>query len=331
MRPRLLPKALVYAPSQDAGYPEGIVPAQLELCVIIPTKGRPLDLELAVESILRQSVLPDQLIIVDQSQSDDGRKNVERLFAKARSPAPEKIHLCYLRDATISGGATARNRGMEMAQGDIWLFLDDDVSLEADFLKEILGVYQQSPYVCGVSGIISNYEPPSWIFRLWASLFVRGTFHDERQPIYWRANHLRNSEPIVVTKLGGGLMSFRADAVRGYRFDENLRGVSDGEDVDFCMRLGQHAVLVIAPRARLAHRASSAGRDLGHWLRRSVRATHYLHRKNWNDGVENQLCFAWLNVGYVVVAAWAATRRRSLEPWHALWMGLQDAKVACRR
>ena len=33
-------------------------------------------------------------------------------------------------------------------------------------------------------------------------------------------------------------MSLRAAALGSIRFDENLRGVSDGEDVDLCMRLG---------------------------------------------------------------------------------------------
>jgi GT2 family glycosyltransferase len=296
---------------------------------IIPTKGRPSDLEAVVESVLGQSILPSQVIIVNQSPIDDGWRRVERLYADACWSVRQKVQLCHIGDATIPGLAAARNRAMEIARGDIWLFLDDDVVLERSFLEELVTVYQKHPEVSGVSGIICNYQTPSWAHRLWASVFVGGPFHDERQPIYWKADRLRNAEPIAVCKLGGGLMSFRAKAIGGHRFDENLHGVSDGEDVDFCVRLGPNAILTIAPRARLVHNSSPVGRDMGHWLRRDVRANYYLYWKNWSQSARNRLCFTWLNLGYLLVVSLAAMRRFSLNPWHAFWNGISDARAAC--
>ncbi len=292
--------------------------------LIIPTKNRPSDLELTVASILQQSVLPDQIIIVDQGHSDESDRQVEKLFAEASLSVREKVRLCYIRDTIIPGAAVARNRAMEIAQGDIWLFLDDDVLLEPDFLEELLDVYQQHPDASGVSGIISNYQPPSLAYWLWASIFVRGPFHDERQPIYWRADRLHNAEPVAVRKLGGGLMSFRARAISGVRFDENLCGVSDGEDVDFCTRLGPNATLLIAPRARLAHKGSPIGRAQDHWLRRFAQANHYLYHRDWRCGIGNRLSFAWLNLGMGLVATIASVRRASLAPWRALLEGARD-------
>jgi GT2 family glycosyltransferase len=298
--------------------------------VMIATKNRPSDLAAAVESVLGQSILPNQLIIVDQSQSDESQVRVEKLFAGAASPVREKVRHCYVRDATISGGAVARNRGMEMAQGDISLFLDDDVVLEANFLEELLSVYQRNPRVTGVSGIITDNERPPWAYQLWATVFVRDPFHDERQPIYWEADQLRNAEPIVVRKLGAGLMSFRVEAIRGHRFDEHLTGVSDGEDVDFCARLGPDAVLMIAPRARLTHKASPIGRAQDHWLRRFARANHYLYHRNWERGFRNGLTFVWLNIGLGLVASLASVQRASLVPWRALREGAHEGTRVAR-
>jgi GT2 family glycosyltransferase len=39
----------------------------------------------------------------------------------------------------------ARNRAMEAAEGDIWLFLDDDITLKKDFVDQFLAVYRDYP------------------------------------------------------------------------------------------------------------------------------------------------------------------------------------------
>jgi glucosyl-dolichyl phosphate glucuronosyltransferase len=297
--------------------------------VIIPTKSRPDSLTEAVESILKQSRPPEQLIIIDQSQMDESRICVEKVIAGAPESVREKVKLTYINDPAISGLTVARNRAMELAQGEVWLFLDDDVILEHDYVQEIISIYARYPGVSGVSGVVTNFRRPPVGFRLWSRLFENGPFHDDRPAIYWNAENLRRAGPIRVTRLGGGLMSFCAEAIRGMKFDETLSGVSDGEDVDFCARLGPKAILTITPRARLVHNSSPVGRDMGHWLRRNVRATNYLYWRNWNQGAQNRLCFAWLNVGYLLVAAWAATRRFSLDPCHAFWNGVRDARAAC--
>jgi len=294
--------------------------------VIIPTKDRPIDLGLTVESILRQSVVPNQVIIVDQSEDDESHKRVENSYREACSNARDAVQLDYVQNANISGGAIARNQGMELARGDIWLFLDDDVVLDFNFVEELLAVYQQHPHVMGVSGIISNYRKPYWAYRLWEFVFVRGPFRDERQPIYWNANRLRKSEPIRVGKFTGALMSFRAEAIRAHRFDENLIGVSDGEDVDFCARLGSDPFLVIAPRARLIHNKSALGRTQDHWLRRFAQANYYLYHRNWQRRKRNRLAFVWLKVGLGVAASLASVQRGALAPWCALREGAHEGR-----
>lgn len=123
-------------------------------------------------------------------------------------------------------------------------------------------------------------------------------------------------------------MSFRAGAVKGIAFDENLHGVSDGEDVDFCVRLG--AALFIGPAARLVHNQSPQGREQGHWLRRHARGTVYLYRRNWNRGWWNRACIAWLYAGYGLMATAGSILRLSAEPWRALLAGRREGMAAAR-
>jgi GT2 family glycosyltransferase len=286
-----------------------------QVSVIIPTKNRASDLAIAVRSLLGQAILPEQIVIVDQSTDDSGFKQVKTEFANTHG-----VRLDYIWNTSINGAAAARNYAMERATGDVWLFLDDDVVLEADFIERLLDVYREYPEAGGVSGIITNYLPPPLAFRLWSAIFALGPFHDERQPIYWACNQLRDSAPVPVRKFTSALMSFRASIIRNVRFDANHPGAL-AEDIDFCSRLPAATLMFIAPRARLLHNRSPLGRANDHWLRAHAQASCYLYVRNWQSGSKNRLCFAWLNVGYSLIIAVTCLKRRSFESWRAFQAG----------
>ena len=295
---------------------------------IIPTKNRPHDLALTVETLFRQTILPRELVIVDQSGSDDSRMNIESLYQALADDQRLQLHLHYIHDPLISGAAVARNVALARASCDILLFLDDDVELEPTFLAELLRTYATHPSVAGVSGVVTNYSAPPFAMRLWKQIFMRGPFRDDRERFYWEAATMRQGGVRRVTRLGGGLMSFRASAIGDVRFDERLRGVSDGEDVDFCMRLGTGAELLMNSHARLVHNASPSGRTTDHWLRRYLRGQIYLYRRNWNFGMKNHLCFLWFMTGATLIATLSSIRRISLGPLRALVLGHRDGATA---
>lgn len=273
--------------------------------VIIPTKNRADDLEIVIETLLQQTRLPTELIIVDQ--------NAIRSYQK-----PIPIPLRYIHNPELSGAATARNAGMDIAKGDVLLFLDDDVILDKDFIEQIVAAFQ--PGITGVSGIITNYKKPALTWRLWEGLFVRVPFLDDRQRIYWKAEKLINAEPIRIEKMTGALMSFRAEAVRALRFDPSLTGGSPGEDIDLCASLPEGSVLVMAPRARLVHKRSSAGREPIYWLALHAQVNNYLRERHWKHGIRNNAAYAWLTAGYAVAAMLSCIRKKSFDPWRR-WRG----------
>jgi hypothetical protein len=122
-------------------------------------------------------------------------------------------------------------------------------------------------------------------------------------------------------------MTVRRSVLGADRFDDSLEGVPPGEDVDVCCRLSRRTRLVIAPRARLMNLMSSTARQRDHWLGADAQAAYYLYSRNWRKGLRNRLCFAWLNVGYALLATAASLRRRSLEPWRALGAGIRRARA----
>ena len=303
------------------------VPDAESVSIIIPTRNRRSSLESTVRTIVSQTVLPTELLIIDQSANDRSERAVQAVLISAPENVRATIRLVYIRDPSISGGAVARNRAMEMASGETWLFLDDDVDLEPDFIEQILAAYHRYPEAVGVSGVVTNYGAPGFSSRLWSRLFCTGPFWDERQPIYWKATKGIRGKVQKVRKFGAGLMSFRASAIRTHRFDATLKGVSDGEDVDFCARLDRSSVLLITPSARLVHKQSPVGRSREHWLVRHARTAGYLYRRNWAYGIRNRLAFAWLNCGYLTVAIVNAIRRGSTAPFFDYRRAIQESKA----
>lgn len=263
------------------------------LSVIIPTKNRPTALAAALKSIDAQTVRPDEVIVIDQSAG-----------------APY---------ASISGLTVARNVGVERARGDILLFIDDDVTLHPDFVANLLRAYKENPGVTGISGIPDNYSPPGGFYVRWSKVFMRGPFHDDRQPAYWNAKNLAKAVP--VTRMSGGMMSLRHSAINGTRFDSDLRGVSDGEDVDFCVRL--KGSYLIDPRCKLTHHFDSSGREESHWVRRHARGNTYLYLRNWRS---HRVAYGWLRLGWMVAAGLGCLSRRSLAPWHSMKMGISEGR-----
>lgn len=302
--------------------------SELGIAAVIPTRERPADLGRTVRSLLTQTVKPRQIVVVDQSADEESALRVRQEFAEAGATAmnPE---LLYIHDSSIRGSNAARNRGMAAQSADVVLFLDDDVVLEEPFLEALSETYKRYPEAAGVSGIITNYMAPGRAFRVWSSIFERGPFHDDRQPIYWRSAELAGKGPIRVTRFTGALMSFRAEAIRSRRFDENVSVT--GDDVDFCMQLGRDAVLLITPDARLAHYHSASGRSRDHWLQILARKSWYLYRRNWDYGMGNRICAMWVVAGYLAAAAAIAIRRRSPEPFFWVFRGLREASAMAAR
>lgn len=274
-----------------------------------------MDLERTIDTLLNQTRKPFEIIIVDQS--------AHRSFTRA-IPIP----LQYLHDPALSGLTAARNASIERAKGDIWLFLDDDVLLEPNFIEEIVAAYSDG--VTGVSGIITNYSLPPITQRLWEAIFQRGPFRDERQHVYRRAERLRHSAPIRVRQFTGALMSFRASAICKHRFDTNMTGACPGEDIEFCAQLSKDAVLLITPRARLIHNRSLQSRDPTHWISVAAQGASYMRERHWKKGLWNHLCYVWLIVGYAALGAFSSLKKRSVAPWNAWREGVRRGKRIAR-
>lgn len=87
------------------------------ISVVIPTHKRPTLLKRAIESVLNQTVLPFEVLIVDDIGSNDTKKVVKSFNQKI---------LRYIHNEDGQGASSSRNLGAQLAEGEFIAFLDDD-------------------------------------------------------------------------------------------------------------------------------------------------------------------------------------------------------------
>ena len=105
------------------------------ISVVIPTYNNANFIGAAVESVLRQSVKPTEIIVVDDGSTDATNEVLKRYLDSVQ----------YVRQPN-SGPAVARNRGIA-AQGDLVAFLDADETGVPDKLEAQLKCLEAQPNV----------------------------------------------------------------------------------------------------------------------------------------------------------------------------------------
>ncbi len=169
------------------------------ITVLLTTYNRCTLLARAVESVVAGSYQDFELIILDDASTDGTQAYAEQI----KDPRVQ-----YVRMRENGGVLRARNRGFDMARGEIVTILDDDDELEPDALETIVGEFQRPDrqdvdilwFHCldAEAGQISGSLPISegeLPFELYLCGRISGDF--------W--------------------MAFRASTIAKYRFDERLK------------------------------------------------------------------------------------------------------------
>jgi GT2 family glycosyltransferase len=279
-------------------------------CFIIATRNRQGELVQAVRTLVQQTVLPEELCVVDSSDEPLGRAEVERLCAEA------DIRLDYVHPAP-RGLTVQRNLGIERTTGDPVFLIDDDVTLAPDVHEEILAEYARwGPELGGVRGAPVHPQRPARPTILWRRLFGTGGFWPEasgrmRSGFYPEGVSASKS----VRKLeyfNGWFMSFRREVFEHERFDEQLAGYAYKEDYDLSYRVVKRGyVLLQTPRARIDHHKSDSDRlsSLDH-QRMGLANQFYLHRKNMPQTFRYKAALWWALLGWLPLTVGRTVRLR---------------------
>jgi glycosyltransferase involved in cell wall biosynthesis len=95
------------------------------LSVVIPTYNEEKDIEDCLNSLMKQSYKPIEVIIVDDG-STDNTKNIIKKFKKVKLVAGEH-----------KGPGFSRNLGAKISKGKILIFVDADMTFNKDYLTNL--------------------------------------------------------------------------------------------------------------------------------------------------------------------------------------------------
>lgn len=101
--------------------------------VVIPTYNRSAYLKEAVESVLAQSYINTEIIVVDDGSTDDTHSVIKSYNGR----------VIYIKQEN-NGPSSARNRGISIASGVFIAFLDSDDLWHRDKLEKQLGLFEKN-------------------------------------------------------------------------------------------------------------------------------------------------------------------------------------------
>lgn len=283
--------------------------AQDKISVVIPTKDRPEDLARCMESILRQILLPDEIIIVDAS-TQARALNYNNMFKQDKMVKIVSLH-------TRAGLTYQRNVGVKASTGNIVFFFDDDVILERYFIKEIMNVFNSDikKKVAGVCGRVIRPQKQDRKSRKSAFARVRKVMHKVFANIFiltkngdgtfrvsgFPTSYYTNNKVKKVEFLPGGLTAWRRSILQQISFDEALKGSAILEDEDFSYRVSRSYVNMYTPHAEILHNTSPIMR--GNRRTRAkmrMKNRYYLFKKNIPQTFTHKIAFWWAISGLLL-------------------------------
>jgi len=115
----------------------------MSVAVVIPTRNRPETLAIMLKSILIGTLLPDEIVVVDQSQGLETKKIIVGL----------KKHWGIIRYIADLGSGTshAKNLGWHSVKSKYVAFTDDDAYVDLDWLKKLVEAIE-TDVLCGLVG-----------------------------------------------------------------------------------------------------------------------------------------------------------------------------------
>lgn len=244
--------------------------------VIIPTRDRPDLLSDAVNSILEGNELPDELIIVDQSQQPHP--------TLARAQLDQNCKLRYLH-STSRGLSCGKNAGVAAARNEIIVFTEDDVLVG----KAWLGTIVYSLIHAGPRNVITGQVLP--YPSAGSDEFVLNVKEDPNPAIY--AGRL--AEDVL---FAGNMAIYRSAFVEVGNFDVRLGAGSSfpaAEDSDLAIRLLAHRYRIhYVPDAIIYHRAWRSAQDYVslRWTYGKGQGGYYAKYFNWRDRFMIQRMYA---------------------------------------
>ncbi|HET9959782.1 MAG TPA: glycosyltransferase [Polyangiaceae bacterium] len=255
-----------------------------QLSIVIPTYNRRERLGRVLRALSEQTV---DLSSFEAVVVDDGSKDGTSEWLKEQSFGFEVQVLSQ----TNRGPAEARNAGIDAAQGELVLFLDDDVVPEPQLIEEHLKSHAAEADVVVMGPLVSldHYEQP-WV-----------AWEQEKLERQYQAMTRKEWEPTYRQFWTGNASIARAHLLAAGKFDPTFKR---GEDVELGLRLHERGLKFrFNGRARGLHHAERSLDSWEHAHRSYGRLEAEMLSSRPNDEVVSILSGNWRRLNPLTRAA----------------------------
>jgi len=187
-------------------------PSPLTISVIIPVRNGGSNFRKCLSSIAEVGPSPNEIIVVADGDTDSPWRVAEEFGAKVlRIPKPQ-------------GPARARNLGAQNAQGDILFFIDADVMITPDAVRQIEAAFSDDPQLIALFGSYDEEPGEDNFLSQYKNLFhhyVHQISREEASTFWAGCGAIRRK---VFLELGGFDESYRKPCIEdielGYRLKQ---------------------------------------------------------------------------------------------------------------
>lgn len=203
---------------------------QHRVSVVVPTHNRGGILKDNIASILNQDFDDYEVIYVNDGSTD----NTEDILRSAADSSRVPLRVAHVQNA---GPGQARNAGAKIAQGEVLLFADDDVTVPKDWIRKMLDAFEG----CGCDALCGGFTPHSLNTK--AGLYM----HHRMRILFGDVAKQITAAPMMNFMIPKSTF----DKIGGF-IDKRLVAA---EDWEFCLRMKSRGLkLFYEPSIAVVHR-----------------------------------------------------------------------------
>lgn len=224
------------------------------ISVIIPTMNRPDTLERTLNTYVSGTCVPEQIIIVDQTQSAEVKENIEDISQRYNAD------YVYRNEPSLTA---ARNMGMEAARHNIIIQSDDDVDLHEDTIENVYKIMQDED-IALIAGLDDNTEKSKTNigYILGTKSFRKRKIGHVTKSVLGRYPDTVNGEVETEWAMGYFFVCRKENLDKwNIQWDERLISYAYAEDLDFSYRYCKKAHennlrCILSDKVRVKHMVS---------------------------------------------------------------------------
>jgi hypothetical protein len=206
----------------------------LKTTLIIATYNWPDALELVLTSLLKQSTLPEEVIIADDGSTEDTKHLIELYSNKLQSG----VQHIWQADNGFQK-TSVLNKSVSKAKGDYIIQIDGDIVLHKHFIRDHIKLAQQGQFIHGSRTLLSKEVTVKAIIEkdIYFSIFkndIKNRFNSFYLPFLSKMISTRNNN--LKGTRGCNFSFWKQDFIEANGYNEDMKGWGK-EDTELSVRL----------------------------------------------------------------------------------------------